>query len=89
LEEVPTMQNNQGYIESGGFFQNIISFVLTPIAALFLYIILFVLTAIAVYFMKKNDQEVFVSHHGRGNLIYLNSAAKQFHDNRRRMRKLP
>ena len=77
------MQNNQGSNETGGFFMNIFSFVLTPIAGLFLYIALFVLTAIGVYYMKKNDQKELVCHLYKNNVIYLNSASKEYHKNRR------
>ena len=77
------MQNNQGYNETGGFFMNIVSFVLTPIAVVFLYIVLFVLTAIGVYFMKKIDGIELVCHQYKNNLIYLNSASKEYHENRR------
>ncbi|MCQ6281264.1 hypothetical protein [Bacillus sp. EB600] len=77
------MQNSQGYYESGRFFMNIVSFVLNPIAGLFLYIALFVLTAIGVYYMTKNNRKELICHQYKDNIIYLNSASKEYHKNRR------
>lgn len=81
-EEVPTMQHNLG-IESGGLFRYIMFVVLTAIAGLFLYILLFVLTSIGIFFIKKNQLEEVVPQHDCSNVVYLNTASKQWHKHRR------
>jgi membrane-anchored glycerophosphoryl diester phosphodiesterase (GDPDase) len=82
-EEVPTMQYNLGFNESGGLLRYIMFVVLTAIAGLFLYLLLFVLTSIGIYFIKKNQLEEVVPQHDCSNVIYLNAASKQWHKNRR------
>jgi hypothetical protein len=82
-EEVPTMQDNLGFNESGGLLRYIMFVVLTAIAGLFLYILLFVLTSIGIYFIKKNHLEEVVPQYDCSNVIYLNAASKQWHKNQR------